>query len=247
MPLRPLILIADDESRIRRFVAEELERVGFDVCQAQDGEQALAVFSHATIPPDVVVLDLMMPGMDGLEVLRALRKTSTVPVLMLTARDYLSDKRLAFEAGVDDYLVKPFAMEELVMRVQALLRRAAAEPQGRASESERIVNGPLTLIPAESTALWRGERLALTKLEYDLLEVLVRRPASVIAYERLLAVGWPQDTSGDTSRLRVAMTRVRKKLAAAGANPKVLSSLMNVGYILGDLSHYDEDYGDDEN
>lgn len=244
MPLRPVILIVDDETRIRRLLAEEFEKVGFDVMQAQDGEQALEMFRLASVEPDLVVLDYMMPVMDGVTTLKALRQISNVPVLMLTARDFLSDKKLAFSEGADDYLVKPFAMEELLLRVQALLRRAATStsPLSTAAADVRIENGPLSLSPAQSSAFWRGARLPLTEREYRLLEALVKKAGSIIRYEQLLQVGWQGSTEADVSHLRVAMARLRKKLATAGANPKILSSFTHVGYLLGDLSHYDTDY-----
>lgn len=108
---KPLILVADDETRIRRLVVESLENAGFDVCQAQDGRQAVDVFRLSPVEPDLVILDLMMPEMDGEEALKAIRKTSAVPVLILTARDFLCDKSKCFNAGADDYLVKPFSIQ----------------------------------------------------------------------------------------------------------------------------------------
>ncbi len=240
MTTRALVLVVDDETRIRRYLSEQLEKNGFDVCQAQDGEQALEVFRLSTIVPDIVLLDLMMPVMDGHETLKALREISAVPVIMLTARDYLADKKLSFEGGADDYVVKPFSIDELLLRIHALLRRT--QRAGELTEETVIQNGPLKLFPRESTAFWNEERLSLTRLEYVLLEALCRKAGRILPYERLLTLGWPQDTSADVSHLRVAMARLRKKLAAAGADPQILSSYTNVGYMLGELTEYDIDY-----
>lgn len=242
MTTRPLILIVDDESRIRRLVSEQLERSGFDVCLAHDGQQAIELFRLGTVEPDLVILDLMMPGLDGHDTLRALRAMSDVPVMILTARDFISDKRQTFEAGADDYLVKPFSMDELILRIGALLRRT--QTSHSAAPAEQLQNGPLSLIPPQSSAFWHNERLTLTKREFNLLALLFKHRGQIVAYERLLQIGWMSDEGADISHLRVAMARIRKKLSLAGANPKILSSYTNVGYMLGDLSEYDIDYGD---
>lgn len=144
MTTRPLILIADDETRIRRLTAEFLEQSGFDVCQAQDGEEALEVFRRSPVEPDLVVLDLMMPVKDGHETLAELRTFSKVPVMILTARDLLQDKTKSFNTGADDYLVKPFAFAELEVRIRALLRRASGSDCGsrRSSQTARSNCGP---------------------------------------------------------------------------------------------------------
>lgn len=239
---KPLILIADDETRIRRLVTESLEQAGFDVCQAQDGREALEVFRLSPVEPDLVILDLMMPDMDGEEALRAIRNENDVPILILTARDFLTDKSKCFRAGADDYLVKPFSVEELTLRVEALLRRsmqATPSPRGRT-----VTNGPLTLRTDEHDILWRGMTVAVTDREFRLLETFVRRPGAVIRHEELIRIGWGLDAHADLSHLRVAITRIRKKLESLGINPAILSSFTNVGYLMGDLSHYDEDYGD---
>lgn len=239
---KSLILVADDETRIRRLVSESLEQAGFDVCQAQDGREVLDVFQLSPIEPDLVILDLMMPDMDGEEALRAIRALSDVPILILTARDFLTDKTKCFKAGADDYLVKPFSVEELTLRVEALLRRSmqtTPSPRGRI-----VTNGPLTLRTEEHDVFWRGMTVTVTDREFRLLETFARHPGAVIRYEELLRIGWGLDTQAELSHLRVAITRIRKKLESLGINPAILSSFTNVGYLMGDLSHYDEDYGD---
>jgi two component transcriptional regulator, winged helix family len=241
MTTRPLILIVDDETRIRRLVAAHLEKAGFDVCQAQDGAEGLEVFRRSPIEPDLVILDLMMPEMNGHETLRELRTFSDVPVLILTARDLLGDKKLGFTAGADDYLVKPFAFDELELRIRALLRRAAAAADTPGARV--IVNGPLTLRSAEHDLLWKGTAVTLTEQEYRLLTALASHPGAVLRYAELIRCGWPGEEGVDVSRLRVAIARIRKKLGSVGINPMILSSFTNVGYLMGDLTDYDEEFG----
>ena len=241
MTTRPLILVVDDETRIRRLVAAHLEKAGFDVCQAQDGAEGLEVFRRSSIEPDLVILDLMMPEMNGHEVLQELRTFSDVPVLILTARDLLGDKKLSFTAGADDYLVKPFAFDELELRIRALLRRSAARAE--TSGSRVIVNGPLSLRSAEHDLLWKGTAVALTEQEYRLLSALASHPGAVLRYAELIRCGWPGGEDVDVSRLRVAIARIRKKLASVGINPMILSSFTNVGYLMGDLTEYEEEFG----
>lgn len=240
MHTRPLILIADDETRVRRLVAEHLERSGFDVCQAQDGREAVEIFEVSPARPDLVILDLMMPEMDGHEALAAIRERSAVPVLILTARDFMNDKTRSFTAGADDYLVKPFAFAELELRIRALLRRSGfnSHPHERV-----IANGPLQLRAAEHDLVWKGKSLALTEQEFRLLSLLAAQPGVVVRHEDLLRQGWDDD-SADQARLRVAIARIRKKLSAAGINPMIISSFTNVGYLMGDLTNYDQDFAE---
>lgn len=241
MTTKPLILVADDETRIRRLVSESLEQAGLDVCQAQDGREALDIFRLSPIEPDLVILDLMMPDMDGEETLQVIRTLSDVPILILTARDFLADKSKCFKAGADDYLIKPFSVEELTLRVQALLRRSM-QISTQSPRGSTVTNGPLTLRTDEHDVLWRGMTVTVTDREFRLLETFARHPGAVIRYEELIRIGWGLDGNAELSHLRVAITRIRKKLESLGINPTILSSFTNVGYLMGDLSHYDEDY-----
>jgi DNA-binding response OmpR family regulator len=240
MSTRPLILIADDETKIRRLVTQHLEEAGFDICQAQDGKQALEVCELLPQPPDLVILDLMMPEMDGHEVLKRLRQMSTVPVLILTARDFLLDKRKSFETGADDYLIKPFSLDELVLRIQALLRRSQLSQE---LTHNVLTNGPLTLYRDSQSAQWDKDVISLTHREFILLWELMKHPGKIVHYDKLLLIGWDGQAQADVSHLRVAMARLRKKISEAGAQPSILTSYTNVGYMLGDLSHYEDDYG----
>lgn len=241
---RPLILVADDETRIRRLVAERFEAAGFDVCQAQDGRAAVELFHQMAVKPDLVLLDLMMPEMDGHEALSRLREISDVPVIILTARDAFEDKAKTFTCGADDYLTKPFSFPELELRVRALLRRT----KGKALPNQAaptLRNGDLILDAGHMRAQWRGVDAQLSDREYRLLSLLVSRPGEIIRYAELLRAGWPTDLDADTANLRVAMARIRKKLTQLGLTPRILASYTNVGYFMGDLSDYDRDYADE--
>lgn len=191
------------------------------------------------VEPDLVVLDLMMPVKDGHETLAELRTFSKVPVMILTARDLLQDKTKSFNTGADDYLVKPFAFAELEVRIRALLRRASGSDM---RVSKVVANGPLELRTAEHDLFWRGRSVPLTEQEFRILSALAKHPGAVIRYAELLRQG-RGDGEVDVARLRVAVARIRKKLSANGINPMIISSFTNVGYLMGDLTNYDEDFG----
>lgn len=153
---QPLILVVDDESKIRRFVCQSLEREGFDVASAGDGEEAIAVFEALSEKPDLVILDYMMPTMDGMEFLEKFRKFSSTPVIFLSARSEATIKTKALEAGADDYVAKPFSIEELTARVKAVLRRMRTNQSGILSQD--IVNGPLTMNFGRRKFLWEAKK-----------------------------------------------------------------------------------------
>lgn len=229
---RPLILIADDESKIRRVVAANLERNGFDVCAADDGAAALAIFEHADPKPDLLVLDVMMPEKDGFEVLEAVRKTSGVPVILLTAKGEVVDKMRGFSLGADDYLTKPFSLEELQARILAILRRTG---KTKGAETERLVNGPLVMTPVKRLCRFHDTDVKLTDTEFRLLARLMEKPGHLFTHEELLLAVWGAEALNDLPLLRVTLTRIRKKLQAAGAEGPVIASYSGVGYLLDDL------------
>lgn len=228
---RPLILIADDESKIRRVVAANLERSGFDVCSADDGQRALEIFEHSVPKPDLLVLDVMMPEKEGFEVLEAVRKVSGVPVILLTAKGEVVDKMRGFSLGADDYLTKPFSLEELQARILAVLRRTSGR---RDVASERLTNGPLVMMPAKRTCSFGASPVRLTDTEYRLLRLLMEKPGHLRTHEELLRTVWGPEAIDDLPLLRVTITRIRKKLQAAGAEGPVIASYSGVGYLLDD-------------
>ncbi len=216
------ILLVDDEKNITELARLYLEAEGYQTLAVHDGESALAFF-RAT-PPDLVVLDLMLPKLDGFEVCRRIRATSDVPVIMLTARDADVDKIVGLELGADDYLTKPFNPRELVARVKAILRRAA--PGGR---TQRVSVGDLALDLDRREVQVKGNPVELRTKEFDLLATLAQHPRIVFTREKLLEIVWGYDFAGETRTVDVHVAHLRKKLAGAHTE---IETITGVGYKL---------------
>jgi DNA-binding response OmpR family regulator len=221
--MTPTVLIVEDDPKIARLVQKNLEAAGLTCRIAPDGDAALREFARER--PALVVLDLMIPGPDGFEVCRRIRKESDVPVLMLTARGEESEKILGFEIGADDYLTKPFSTRELVARVRALLRRSGAKPEG-----EPIRRGILFIDPARRVVEREGERLDLTTLEFDLLHFLALRPGRVFSREALLHHVWGEDRVVDDRTIDSLVSRLRRRLEPDPANPRYIQTVWGAGY-----------------
>jgi DNA-binding response OmpR family regulator len=221
---RPLVLLVDDDAAIRRAVGAGLELEGFRVVRASGGRAALAAIE--SVSPAVILLDLSMPDLDGLEVLRRLRASGDdVPVCVLSARDDVDDRVRGLQAGADDYVVKPFALEEVTARLQALLRRRPATPEVVLSV------GDLTLDP-RSHAARRGDRdLGLTRREFELLHLLMRHPNEVLDRARLHEEVWGYTFDPGTNIADVFVGYLRRKLEAGG-EPRVLQTVRGIGFIL---------------
>ena len=228
------ILVVDDDRTVAEIVSRYLERAGHEVVLAHDGPSAvdLALGTSTGAPVDLVVLDVMLPGLDGIEVCRRLRQASDVPVVMLTALGAEVDRVLGLEVGADDYVTKPFSTRELVLRVAAVLRRqssAGPRPEDVAAPSERLVSGPV-VVDATARAAWRdGDPLHLTLRELDLLVHLLRHPGRAFSREALLAQVWGWDF-GDHSTVTVHVRRLRHKIEADPARPELLATVRGVGY-----------------
>ncbi|MBU1494263.1 MAG: response regulator transcription factor [Actinobacteria bacterium] len=221
----PRVLVAEDDEQVRRSVERALRLEGFDVTLAEDGITALT--SATTDPPDAIVLDLMMPGTDGLTVCRRLRASGDrTPILMLTARHELADRVAGLDAGADDYLVKPFALEELLARLRALLRR------GGPSEAAGVLSvADLSLDPA-ARIVRRGTRTVdLTKTEFDLLELLMLNAGIVLAREVLYERIWGYDFETTSNPLDVYIGYLRRK-TEAGGEPRLIHTVRGVGYVV---------------
>ena len=191
----PLILVVDDESKIRRLLTKELVANGFDVVCAGDGEQALEVFAQSDPTPDLVLMDVMMPGMDGFECAERLSKLANVPIIFLSARNEPSFKLRGFDSGADDYITKPFLTEELIARIRAVMRRAHTSEEHNAQREYR--NGPMRLSES-SRSLWINDReVKLADSEYHLMLALMKHPGSVISHEHLLQRVWGGHSIGD--------------------------------------------------
>jgi DNA-binding response OmpR family regulator len=219
-------LAVEDDERIRAAVKLALEDEGWIVDEAESGEDAIELFQRST--PDVVLIDIMLPGIDGFELCRTLRRTSSVPIVMVTARNDTHDVVAGLEAGADDYLTKPFAPKELSARIRALLRRIRSNPQGHS----RQVFGDLELIPDEGKVLRDGEEVHLTKTEFRLLCELAESPGKVLSREALLDKVWGYDYFGDGRLVDVHVRRLRTKVEADPANPRHVVTVRGLGYRL---------------
>jgi two-component system OmpR family response regulator len=227
----PRVLIVDDDPAIREVLRFALDRAGFGVVEAVDGRSALERFAEAS--PDLVVLDVLLPGLDGLDVCRELKRRSSVPILFLSSKDDEVDRVVGLEIGGDDYLVKPFSPRELVARVKVLLRRAAA-PEPPAGEGPLLRHGRLTLDLDRARAAWDDREVALTATEFAILRTLLRRPGKVYSRDNLMdgAYGIGKVVSDRTIDSHVR--RLRAKFAALGADP--VETLHGFGYKLGDCA-----------
>jgi two-component system, OmpR family, response regulator MtrA len=218
------ILLVEDDPSIREITAIGLRTAGFDVDVAADGKAGLDRFHAAAY--DLVLLDVMLPRLDGLEVCRAIRRVSTVPVVMLTARADTIDVVVGLEAGADDYVKKPFEVPELVARVRAAIRRAGRE----AGEPETLRLGSLAIDLAGRTVSREGRDIALTRTEFDLLVELARNPGRVLTRDVLLDRIWGYDYLGDSRLVDVAIQRLRAKVEVDPAAPELLQTVRGAGY-----------------
>jgi DNA-binding response OmpR family regulator len=222
------ILLVDDEDSVQKLLTYPLERDGFRVVQARDGEQALRLFGDQ--PIDLVVLDLMLPKVDGLEVCKRLRANSDVPIIMLTARGEELDKVLGLELGADDYITKPFSIREFRSRVRALLRRAALPRNGGPREEEAIEAGELRIDPARRTVELAGEPVQLTYVEFELLRTLAAEPARVFTREMLLRALWGDSAYREPRTIDVHIRHLREKLERDAREPEYIFTVRGVGY-----------------
>ena len=225
------ILVVDDEKPISDIISFNLENEGYAIEKAYDGEQALEVFEKSQ--PDLVILDLMLPKMDGLEVCREIRKQSAVPVIMLTAKDSEIDKVLGLELGADDYVTKPFSNRELIARVKANLRRnLVKEPEPQEVNKNEIVVGDLVIHQDAYIISKHGEEIELTHREFELLHYLARHIGQVMTRELLLETVWDYDYFGDVRTVDVTIRRLREKIEDIPSHPTYIVTRRGVGYLL---------------
>ena len=220
------ILTVEDDERIRTSVKLALEDEGWEVEEAETGEQAISSFTRD--PADVVLIDIMLPGVDGFEVCRSIRRQSDVPIVMVTARADTHDVVAGLEAGADDYLTKPFAPKELSARIRALLRRARPVVTG----NPRLLFGNLEVIPQEGVVTMDGEPVHLTKTEFRLLVELANHPGTVFSREDLLDKVWGHGVDGDSRLVDVHVRRLRTKVETDPANPQHVVTVRGLGYKL---------------
>ena len=222
------ILVVDDEPSITEFVSYNLKKDGYEVSVAPDGDTALALAAAHQF--DLVVLDVMLPGMDGYEVCRRLRSTSSVPVLFLSARDTELDKVVGLEIGGDDYLAKPFGVRELSARVKALLRRATPETREAGVAGERFEVAGVVLDEASHVATSATGEIDLTPREFELLACLMRHTGKVLSREQLLRDAWGWEYLVETKTVDTHVKRLRDKLEAAGVDPTLVETVRGYGY-----------------
>ena len=223
------ILLVDDEESVQKLLTYPLERDGFRVVAARDGEEALRQFAAG--PIDLVVLDIMLPKLDGLEVCKRLRAESSVPIIMLTARDDEFDTVLGLELGADDYITKPFSIREFRSRVRALLRRAGASRRDTPA-AEPLLAGNVALDPDRRTATVDGKALELTYVEFELLRTLVAQPGKVFSRRALLQAIWGDSSYREPRTIDVHVRHLREKLEADPSEPEVILTVRGAGYRL---------------
>ena len=219
------ILVVDDDHSLRRAISRALELEGYEVQLAEDGVQAVAFFDEGDEEsPDLIVLDLLMPNLDGLTACRAIRAKSRVPILMLTARHTVDDRVEGLEAGADDYLAKPFAVVELIARVRALLRRSTFD--------EEILRYASLELDRPGRRVRRGDRqLDVTRIEFSLLELLMSQPGKVLSRDTIFSAVWGYDLAYASNSLEVYIGSLRRKTEAEG-EPRLIQTVRGIGYVL---------------
>jgi two-component system, OmpR family, response regulator MprA len=220
------VLVVDDDPSLRRAVSRALELEGYEVEVAEDGLQALTFFDDEAARPDAVVLDVLMPNLDGLTTCRAIRAESRVPILMLTALQSVDERVEGLEAGADDYLAKPFALAELIARIRALLRRTNFD-------EDLLHYADLELDRGERCARRGGRRLELTRIEFSLLELLILHPRKVLSRASIFEQVWGYDIAYASNSLEVFVGYLRRKTEAEG-EPRLIHTVRGIGYVLRD-------------
>ncbi|MDR3310403.1 MAG: response regulator transcription factor [Oscillospiraceae bacterium] len=224
------ILVVDDEPLLVKGIKFNLQNEGYEVDTAGDGLSAVRLARSGGY--DLVILDLMMPRLGGLEACQRIREFSTVPVIMLTARSEDSDKILGFESGADDYITKPFNIIELRARIRALLRRSGSVKSERDAPDDKLVAGSVTVDGVRRAAWKDGALIDLTAKEYDIIELLAKNPGRVYSREQLLDIVWGVDYQGDVRTVDVHIRRLREKLETDAARPELICTKWGVGYYL---------------
>jgi len=222
------ILIVDDEPKIIRFLTTSLDLAGYETTPVTTGQEALDQFSSSDL--DLIILDLGLPDLDGLDVLRDIRSRSTVPVIILTARDDERDKVRGLELGADDYLTKPFGTQELKARIEAVMRRIRWSPQP--NEAAEFRRNDLYVDIQRRRVTIRGQEEHLTPIEYDLLRILIQNSGHVMTHSELLSKVWGEEYRNDLAILRVNISRLRQKLEEDPRNPYYIITVPGVGYTL---------------
>ena len=223
------ILIVDDEAAVTDLISYNLQKAGYSVSVAADGREALRLVQQAR--PDLILLDIMLPEMDGLDVCREIRKVNKTPIIMITARGEEVDRVVGLELGADDYVCKPFSMRELMARIKAVLRRSQSDEE---TVEPQIIQGPagLSLSVESRQAFLQGRILPLTRTEFDLLLCLLQNNGHVLSRDRLLELAWGYDFSGESRAVDSSIKRLRAKLRAASPQADCIEAVRGVGYCI---------------
>ncbi|HEY5709786.1 MAG TPA: response regulator transcription factor [Solirubrobacterales bacterium] len=223
------ILVADDEPSVRESVGYALAQDGFDVDVAEDGTEAAEKVAGDTVPYDLLILDIMMPGPSGLDICREVRSRSAVPIIVLTAKDAEVDKVVGLEVGADDYVTKPFSVRELLGRVRAQLRRRELD-RGPLNQAVRIEAGPVAIDLVRHVAMVREVPISLTRSEFQLLRLLVSRPGEVFARRQIMEELWQTEFDGDERACDVHISNLRQKVERDPQRPELVVTVRGVGY-----------------
>ena len=224
-----VVLVIEDEENLLKAIKYNLEKDGYKVQSAMDGEQGLELARQ--MEPSMIILDIMLPKMDGIEVCRILRRESNVPILMLTAKSEEIDRVVGLELGADDYVTKPFSMRELMARTKAILRRYSLSANGKATESSKVLKaGKLEVNLTKHVVTLGGELLELKPREFDLLALLVENAGRALTRDQILESIWGQDYYGDTRTVDVHIRWLREKIESDPGNPKRIITIRGVGY-----------------
>jgi DNA-binding response OmpR family regulator len=222
------ILVVDDDPKILKALDQALRKEGYEVMRAADGEEALSLAREEE--PDLIVLDIMLPKLDGFEVCAKIRALSNVPILILSARGEEMDKVVGFNVGADDYLTKPFRLSELVLRVRAILRRTAAAAPSLITDGAPIRFKEMEINRAARSVTVRAKQVELTPKEFDLLWLLASHPGNVFSREAILQRVWHSDYTGDEAALTVCVRRLREKIEHDPGNPEYIKTIWGIGY-----------------
>jgi DNA-binding response OmpR family regulator len=229
MPLKKTTVVtADDDPQLLRLIARNLTFEGYEVATARDGEQALELVEQSM--PDLVLLDIMMPKLDGFTVCQRIREFSLVPIIIVTARSQDQEKVKGLDLGADDYLTKPFSVDELLARVRAVLRRSQLQAQEQSRQTMTI--GELNIDYAQHLVTMAGKQIALTPTEYRLVAYLAQNAGRVVTQDLLLEQIWGAEYTGESHMLQVNVNRLRRKLEADPAHPRYLKTKLGIGYVL---------------
>ncbi len=232
MTAKKSVLVVDDEPKIVDMVRDYLETVGFKVITAKDGKKALEQIAEST--PDIVVLDIMMPGIDGLDVIQKVRSESTIPIILLTARATEQDKLIGLEIGADDYITKPFSMKELAARIRAVLRRIPITNQEKKESENKILHGPVELNLDKRTVKRDGKKVELTGIQFDILARMLRHPGRVFTRMQLLESVQDYAFEGYERTVDVHIKNIRKTLEPNPSKPMYILTVWGVGYKIND-------------